>query len=62
SFSAMAIAGGALSVWFVYLPCMVMVVRRPNEGTLPAWLEHRINGWPGWLRGAPIGLDRPRSQ
>ena len=28
---------GALLVAFAYLPCLVMVLRRPNEGRLPAW-------------------------
>lgn len=28
---------GPLSVLLVYLPCLVMVLRRPNEGNLPAW-------------------------
>jgi hypothetical protein len=30
----------------------VMVLRRPNEGAVPAWLESRIGTWPIWLRGA----------
>jgi hypothetical protein len=30
---------GALIVAFVYLPATIMVLRRPNEGDLPRWLE-----------------------
>jgi hypothetical protein len=29
----------------MYLPCTLMILRRPNEGTVPAWLERRIAGW-----------------
>ena len=34
-----------------YLPAMWIVLRRPNEGPIPSWLERRIVGWPDWLRG-----------
>jgi hypothetical protein len=30
----------------------LMVLRRPNVGPLPVWLEERIAGWPRWLRGS----------
>jgi hypothetical protein len=33
------------------LPCVVMLLRRPNEGPAPAWLERRVAGLPRWLRG-----------
>ena len=39
-------------VALMYLPCLAMTLRRPNEGSVPAWLEERIASWPGWLRGA----------
>jgi hypothetical protein len=29
-------------LWMLYLPCVLMVLRRPNEGHVPAWLERRI--------------------
>jgi hypothetical protein len=35
----------------MYVPVTLMVLRRPNKGTLPAWLEERIARWPGWIRG-----------
>jgi hypothetical protein len=30
---------GILMVVFVYLPALVIVLRRPNEGDLPAWMR-----------------------
>jgi hypothetical protein len=36
----------------MYLPCVWMLLRRPNEGTVPVWLEHKIASLPHWLRGA----------
>ncbi|HEV7991314.1 MAG TPA: hypothetical protein VGP25_05780 [Gemmatimonadaceae bacterium] len=30
---------------FLYLPALVMVLRRPNEGPAPAWLERAIGWW-----------------
>lgn len=37
-------------VALLYLPCLVMVLRRPNEGSVPAWLEQRIARFPAMLR------------
>ncbi|HET7456908.1 MAG TPA: hypothetical protein VFJ74_04575 [Gemmatimonadaceae bacterium] len=39
-----------LVVPLLYLPCLVMVLRRPNEGPAPAWLERRL---PALLRRWP---------
>jgi hypothetical protein len=36
----------------IYLPCTLMVMRRPNVGALPIWLERRVEHLPAWLRGA----------
>lgn len=36
----------------LYLPALVMVLRRPNEGTAPEWLERLLARAPGWLRGS----------
>ena len=44
-------ANGQAAVIALYIPATIMVLRRPNEGTVPAWLERRIAGWPSWLRG-----------
>ena len=44
-------ASGTLYTLLVFLPLTAMVLRRPNEGDVPAWLERRIREWPGLLRG-----------
>jgi hypothetical protein len=54
------VSGGALTtagagLWLLYLSAALIVLRRPNEGPVPAWLEQRLAGWPVWLRGAPTG-------
>ena len=45
---------GQAMIWSLYLPCTIMVLRRPNEGPLPDWIERRIARWPALLRGAPV--------
>jgi hypothetical protein len=35
----------------VYLPALVMVLRRPNEGNVPRWVERAVTALPAWLRG-----------
>ena len=35
----------------IYLPALWMILRRPNEGTVPAWLERASAVLPSWLRG-----------
>jgi hypothetical protein len=42
---------GQLIVALLYLPCTWMILRRANEGTVPAWLERRIAQWPAVIRG-----------
>jgi hypothetical protein len=37
----------------VYLPALWIVLRRPNQGEIPSWLELKIAAWPKWLRGSP---------
>jgi len=37
----------------VYLVALILVLRRANEGPLPAWLEPASNFLPRWLRGRP---------
>ena len=36
------VATGSRYVWGVYLPCLVLVLARPNEGAVPAWLERGL--------------------
>jgi len=37
----------------MYLPALLFVLRRPNEGPAFAWIEHTAQHLPGWLRGTP---------
>ncbi len=41
-------------VWLLYFPALAMVLRRPNVGIVPVWLETRLKVLPGWLRGSPM--------
>jgi hypothetical protein len=41
------------TVLLLYLPALWMVMRRPNEGSIPSWLELRIAELPRWVRGDP---------
>lgn len=34
-----------------YLPALFMVLRRPNVGPVPGWLERQVGLLPTWLRG-----------
>jgi hypothetical protein len=38
-------------LWGLYVPAMLLVLGRRNEGAIPNWLEQRIASWPLWLRG-----------
>jgi hypothetical protein len=51
SYSEFALASGELSTLLLYLPLTLMLLRRPNEGAVGAWLERRMSRWPAWLRG-----------
>jgi hypothetical protein len=44
----LALSGPAMSL-VLYPVATIMVLRRPNEGAVPAWLEARISGWPAWM-------------
>jgi hypothetical protein len=35
----------------MYIPVTLMVLRRPNEGRIPGWIERRMSALPAWLRG-----------
>jgi hypothetical protein len=37
----------------LYIPAFVMVIRRPNEGSVPRWMERLAARLPSWLRGRP---------
>ena len=46
------------SVVSIYLPALVMLLRRPNEGAVPQWLERSVTSLPRWIRGRPIEPQR----
>ena len=35
-----------------YLPALWIVLRQPNEGPIPVWLERYVARVPAWLRGS----------
>jgi hypothetical protein len=41
----------------MYIPCVVMVLLRPNEGRMPVWVDRVVARWPAWLRGRSEALD-----
>jgi hypothetical protein len=36
----------------LYIPALVMVLRRPNEGAMPALVEQAVSRTPTWIRGS----------
>ena len=45
--------------WCLYLPCVIMILRRPNTGEVPLWLERRFERWRlGRERRDPTEQDR----
>jgi hypothetical protein len=44
-------------LWLVYVPVLLMVLRRPNEGDVPAWVERTTVWLPRWLRGSPAPIS-----
>lgn len=53
SYRVLQQVGAQSFVLLLYWPVTWMILRRPNEGAVPAWLERRIVRWPRWLRGDP---------
>jgi len=37
----------------MYVPATLIVMRRPNHGAAPAWIDRLTSRWPSWLRGVP---------
>jgi hypothetical protein len=42
-----------LALWLMYIPALFLVLRRPNVGAAPGWLEQFTVRLPRWMRGAP---------
>jgi hypothetical protein len=38
-------------LWGMYVPCLLLVLRRSNAGPLPLWLDRQVTRLPVWLRG-----------
>ena len=43
----------SVSSALMLLPCVIMVLLRPNTGDVPAWLHRRLDAVPAWIRGFP---------
>ncbi len=56
SWAATFAATARAEVWCLLVPATLLVLRRPNVGPAPAWLERRLASWraPAWLRGTPV--------
>jgi hypothetical protein len=48
-----------VTIWFAYVPMLLMLLRRPNEGDIPQWLENVAQRLPKWLRGTPRSAHQP---
>ena len=42
---------GTIITYFMFLPSLLMVLRRPNVGKVPEWLENLAARGPRWIRG-----------
>jgi hypothetical protein len=51
TFQAFTDRGALLMLGFVYLPALMVVLSRPNEGTVPVLIERWANRLPPWIRG-----------
>jgi len=49
--AALLSAAAPIALWGLYVPALVLVMRRPNEGDLPEWLERLASKLPGPIRG-----------
>ena len=58
TFAVRTLTFGPAVTWTMYLPATLMVLRRANEGAVPAWMERRFARWPAWLRGRPEASAR----
>jgi hypothetical protein len=54
SFLALAERTATAHLVLTLPPCLVLILRRPNERTAPAWLEHVTRATPMWLRASPV--------
>jgi len=57
SFTEYATANSHALLALVYLPALIMMFRRPNEGRAPLWLDRALARAPSWLRGNRDGNE-----
>jgi len=50
-----------LIVWMYYLPCLIVVLARPNTGPVPVWVERAAERLPAALRGRAGTVADPAS-
>jgi hypothetical protein len=49
-----ALTSGRTYTLLLFIPLTLMVLRRPNQGSLPPWIERRVIRLPAWLRGSGL--------
>jgi hypothetical protein len=49
--TALLLIQGGITLGTV-VPAAFLVLRHPNVGTVPPWLERLVAGWPKWARGS----------
>ena len=59
SFKAFTDRAGVLILLFVYIPVLVAVLLRPNQGAVPLAIERFVRRWPQWIRGERDGSSLP---
>jgi hypothetical protein len=42
---------GTILLWTVLIPTLLFVLRLPNSGPVPAFVDRFVARWPSWLRG-----------
>jgi hypothetical protein len=53
--------GRTSMVMLLYVPALFLVLRRPNVGRVPTWLESASSRLPIWLRGQDAQVLKPAS-
>ena len=43
---------GTIVLWTVLIPTLLFVLRLPNQGPVPAFIDRVVGRWPAWIRGA----------
>ena len=50
-------ASGRAIGWLLFLPCAAIILRRPNVGEVPAWLDLDKGGFKGTVKAQPARED-----